>query len=117
MFGNFFDLNGDGRTDALELAFGASALFALAEELDGDDSFEDEDEDEDDALTVDVGRESELAALEERLSELQDKLSDLELEEPDAITSAAYERWECRVDRLREQIEALEERIAEAQTI
>lgn len=113
MFGNFFDLNGDGRTDALELAFGASALFALAEELDGDDSFEDED----DALTVDVGRESELAALEERLSELQDKLSDLELEEPDAITSAAYERWECRVDRLREQIEALEERIAEAQTI
>lgn len=111
MFGNFFDLNGDGRTDAFELALGGSALFALAEELDGDDAFEDEDD------AVDAARENELAALEEQLSELEDKLADLESDEPDDCSSAAYERWECRVERLREQREALEERIAEAQGI
>lgn len=65
MFDGFFDLNGDGRTDALELALGASTLFALGEELDRDESFEDEDEDD----ALDAGRESELAALEERIAE------------------------------------------------
>ena len=47
MFGDFFDMNGDGRSDLFEIAAGLHAMGLLDEEEKHDYDVEDDDEDED----------------------------------------------------------------------
>lgn len=119
MFGGIFDFDMDGKIDACELALGLSILFAdetTLEAVDEDtdfDFFDDEAEDDFSPERNISNLEWERGALEYRLSELQDNLFDLADEEPDDDTSAAYDRWERRKNRLEEQIYELEDKIAE----
>ena len=115
MFGDIFDFDHDGETDAFEMALGFSIVFGSDEEKSKEDLFADEEDDDslDEAHHEDL--EAELGTLEDQLPDLQEKLSDLEDDEPDDCTSAAYYRWERRRDRLEEQISEIENQISEVE--
>ena len=122
MFGNIFDFDMNGKTDAIELALGLSIMFddenkknEFDEEYDFDfDFLEDEDCEEEDDLSSEINisnLECERETLAYKLAQLQDRLFDLEDEEPDDYTCAAYDHWERRKNRLTEQIFDLEDKI------
>ena len=78
------------------------------------DRFFDEEAEDDFSPEISISNlEWEREALSCRLSELQDRLFDLEDQEPDDYTCAAYDSWERRKNRLGEQIFDLEDQITE----
>lgn len=118
LFGGLFDLDLDGKTDALEAELGLSVLLSPEEDKRKErhfaDDFDPDDEDfcEDDPDEDDCEEQLErLNGLREELEELQSDLSDLERREPDDILSDRYDRWETRKQQLEEQVLDLEDAI------
>ena len=118
LFGGLFDLDLDGKTDALEAELGLSVLLSPEEgkrkEHHFADDFDPDDEDfcEDDPNEDDCEEQLErLNGLREELEELQSDLSDLESRGPDDILSDRYDRWEARKQQLEEQVSDLEDAI------
>lgn len=101
MFGNLFDFNQDGKTDAFELGL----AFSIMEDEENEDELEEEDEEASEELR------EQLEALNAELSDLQDELAALEAKEPEDICSDAHDRWDARRDLLEDQILDVEEAI------
>lgn len=105
LFGDLFDFDGNGRTDAFEEALGLSIILSAGEEEARLESIDEDDIDEEGI--------EQLESLREELSELEEQLSDLESREPDDILSARYDRWEARKEQLEEQISDLNDEISD----
>ena len=102
LFDGLFDFNGNGKTDPFEQAMGCELLLSNEEENSLLES---------DGLLESGGAEDCLDALRDKLSELEDQRFNLELQEPDDIILARYERWEARKEKLEEQISKLEDEV------
>ena len=96
LFGDLFDFDGDGTTDAFETALGLSIVFSIGEE------------EKENTTAVEK-----LESLREELSELENQLMELECREPDDIFTARYERWESRKEQLEEQLSDLNDEISD----
>lgn len=97
----FFDFNRDGNTSLFESAMGFAMLESLLEEESESDDFDD------------IEAEETLDHLRDELLDLEDELITVEVNEPEDILSDAYTRWEHRRDLLEEQIDEVEQKIAE----
>ena len=112
LFGDLFDFDGDGTTDAFEAALGLSIVISIGEDEEDKTAAEDDDFNElDEDLFVSGVKK--LKSLREELSELEEQLMDMECREPDDILSARYERWESRKEQLEEQISDLNDEISD----
>lgn len=96
-----FDFNRDGTTSFFERAMGFAMLESLLEEETEADDFDD------------IEAEETLNQLRDELLDLENELITVEVNEPDDILSDAYTRWEQRRDLLEEQIDEVEQKIAE----
>ena len=112
LFGDLFDFDGDGTTDAFEAALGLSIVLSIGEDEGEKTTAEDDDFNELDEDLLETGAEK-LESLREELSELEEQLLELECREPDDILSARYERWESRKEQLEEQISDLNDEISD----
>ena len=112
LFGNLFDFDGDGSTDALETALGLSIVFSIGEDEKENTTAEDDDFNELGEDLFESGVEK-LESSREELSELEEQLMDMECREPDDILSTRYERWESRKEQLEEQISDLNDEISD----
>ena len=109
LFGDLFDFDGDGTTDAFETALGLSIVFSSGEDEKENTTVEDDDFNED---LFESGVKK-LKSLREELSELEEQLMELECREPDDVLSARYERWESRKEQIEEQISDLNDEISD----
>ena len=112
LFGNLFDFDGDGSTDALETALGLSIVFSIGEDEKENTTAEDDDFNELGEDLFESGVEK-LESSREELSELEEQLMGMECREPDDILSTRYERWESRKEQLEEQISDLNDEISD----
>ena len=112
LFGDLFDFDGDGATDAFETALGLSIVLSIGEDEKENTTVEDDDFNELDEDLFESGVKK-LKSLREELSELVAQLMDIERREPDDILSARYERWESRKEQLEEQISDLNDEISD----
>lgn len=127
LFGDFMDPNGDGKVSDFEKLFLAATLGGVIDAAQKERKEEERlaelvDEINDipgvhvELETDDLGGlsvEKKREQLGDRLTEPQDALFEHECEEPDDMSSEAYDIWEERRDELEEQIEELEELIDE----
>ena len=112
LFGDLFDFDGDGTTDAFETALGLSIVFSSGEDEKENTTVEDDDFNELDEDLFESGVKK-LKSLREELSELEEQLMELECREPDDVLSARYERWESRKEQHEEQISDLNDEISD----
>ena len=82
LFGNLFDFDGDGSTDALETALGLSIVFSIGADEKENTTAEDDDFNELGEDLFESGVEK-LESSREELSELEEQLMDMECREPD----------------------------------
>ena len=116
LFGDLFDFDGDGTTDAFETALGLSIVLSICEDEKENTTVEDDDFNELDEDLFESGVEK-LESLREELSELEEQLMELECREPDDVLSARYERWESRKEQIEEQISDLNDEISDLELV
>lgn len=106
-FGGLFDFNHDGETSGIEAGIGFAIMQDILSEED-EDCEESDDDDFEEFEDIDTDK---LAALQEKLDDLNDRLFELELDEPSTY-GKTHDRWEDQRDALCDQIQELEDRIA-----